>query len=143
MRTGGFKTEEYTITIRGRHGQHTTPQTTGTSGSAYVYGDTRAEPDEYFWWEITGVTGAEMPSGDAAWGKATIVNDDIVIPTPTETLCVPAAGESGVSDKGGCLTPPWRITAENVGLSRPTSSVIVGLPLTFLSDERGVFLSAG
>ena len=72
-----------------------------------------------------------MPSGDAAWGKATIRNDDIVIPEPDVELCVPAPGESGVSDKGGCLVPPWRITAENVGLSRPTSSVIVGLPLTF------------
>ena len=104
------------------------------AGVVSVYGDTDTEPGEYFWWEIVSVSDgvAAAPSGDAAWGKATITNDDIVVPpTPTEPLCVPADGESSVSDKGGCLTPPWRITAENVGLSRPTSSVIVGLPLTF------------
>ena len=48
-----------------------------------VYGDENVEPDEYFWWEITDVEGpAAMPSGDAAWGKATIVNDDFNPPPP-------------------------------------------------------------
>ena len=105
-----------------------------TAGVVSVYGDTDTEPGEYFWWEVVSVSDgvAAAPSGDAARGKTTIANDDIPVPPrPTERLCVPAPGESGVSDKGGCLTPPWRITAENVGLSRPTSSVIVGLPLTF------------
>ena len=82
--------------------------------------DEDVESDEHFWWEITEVSGGDvaMPTGDAAWGKTTIVNDDSN-PPPTPAEC-------GQGETENCVTVedlPWRVTAENVGLSRPTDSV--------------------
>ena len=114
---------DYTITIPAG-------QTSAAGGRVLIYGDRRVETDEYFWWEITGVEGpAGMPSGDAAWGKAIIVDDDFNPPPPA--VC----GQGGT---GNCVTVedlPWRVTAENVGLSRPADSIIVGLPVTFYFEN--------
>lgn len=104
---------------------------TGSSGHAYVpqihvFGDTTVEPDEHIWWRITKVEGAEMPTGGAVFGKVIIQTDDSNPP--------PAPVECGQGQTENCVDPedlPWRVTAENVGLSRPTDSIIVGLPVTF------------
>ena len=101
-------------------------QSSGTAGLISVYGDTITEPGDYFWWEIVSVSDgvAAMPSGDAAWGKTTIVDDDRPPPPrpclPDETTQCPTTEDL-----------PWRITTENVGLSRPADSIVVGLPLAF------------
>lgn len=94
--------------------------------AVFVYGDQRVEQDEHFWWQITRVTGAAVVgSGDAAWGKATIDDDDSNPPEPPEP-CVPPETEDCEP-----IEPPWRLTPENVGMSRPSDSIIVGLPVVF------------
>ena len=67
-----------------------------------------------------------MPTGGAVFGKVIIQTDDSNPP--------PAPVECGQGQTENCVDPedlPWRVTAENVGLSRPTDSIIVGLPVTF------------
>lgn len=61
----------------------------GAAGVVSVYGDDSIEPGEYFWWEVVSVSDgvAATPSGDAAWGKATILNDDLSPPLRLRLSC--------------------------------------------------------